>query len=380
MTGTSRHRAAVLLAVAALFVPMAAETQDQAGGCTKQADVYACRTDGFGTVLNEDRAQARDEAIIDARRRALEQVAGVQVEAETIVKNQALFDQLVRTSTTGIIQYDRVLQEGLTNDGRFQVKLEAFVKAGDVQQRLESLVSETSILVMIPELNAGQIQSQPVVENEIVSKLVDGGYRVLDYSQVQKVAQQAQTAAVLRGDKQAAQEMGLKFLSNLIVVGEASARFSQNNQGLVSAYARVTARAIEADTGRVVANISLDRIRGFARDEIGAGEDALARARKPAADQLAQALDGYFKKKERQLEVRIKKLPTLDEYRRAKALLEKQRWVGGVTEGPFSEDESVIMVTYPEKTLYLATRVGREPRYKVLEFDRNRILVEFRRQ
>ena len=377
MRRMSKHRAAMLLAALLLLAPMGVEPQTP--GCAKQGDVNICQTEGFGTILNLDVAQARDEALIDARRRALEQVAGVQVEAETITRNQALFDQLVRTQTKGIIQAERVLEEAATGDGRYRAKIEAWVKSGDVQDRLESLISELSILVVIPEQNIGQHQSQPVVENEIVGKLVEAGYRVLDHSQVLKVAERDQAAALLRGDKQAAQEMGLKFLSNLIVVGEASARFSQNNQGLVSAYARVTARAIEAETGRVVANVSVGPIRGFARNDIGAGEDALARARRPAGEQLLQALDGYFKRKERQLEVRIKKLPTLDEYRRAKVLLEKQRWVSGVTEGPFSEDESVIMVTYPEKTLYLASRVGREPRYKVLEFDRNRILVEFRR-
>src|SRR5205085_11681208 len=118
MTGPSRHRLGFVLAALTFFAPMAAETQDQDGGaCTKQADVYACRTEGYGSILNDDKAQARDEAMIDARRRALEQVAGVQVEAETITKNQALFDQLVRTSTKGIIQYDRVLEEAPTNDG-----------------------------------------------------------------------------------------------------------------------------------------------------------------------------------------------------------------------------------------------------------------------
>jgi hypothetical protein len=378
MRGMSRGLAIAALAAWTLAAPMGARTETP--GCPRQGDVYVCQTEGFGTVFNQDVAQARDEALIDARRRALEQVAGVQVEAETVTRNQALFDQLIRTQTKGLVQADRILEEATTNDGRYRVRIEAWVKGGDVQERLESLVSETSIVVIVPEQNVGLPQAQPVIENEIVGKLVEAGYRVLDHTQVLRVAQRDQTAALLRGDKQTAQEIGLKFLSNLIVVGESSTRFSQNNQGVVSAYARITARAIESETGRVVANVLVDRVRGFGRDDVGAGEDALTRARKPAADQLLQALDGYFKRKERQLEIRIRKLPTLDEYRRAKALLEKQRWVSGVTEGPFSEDESVLMVTYPEKTLYLASRVGREPRYKVLEFDRSRILVEFRRQ
>ena len=88
----------------------------------------------------------------------------------------------------------------------------------------------------------------------------------------------------------------------------------------------MTSRAIESETGRVVANVSVGPFRGFARDCTGAGERALEAAKKTVSERLMETLDGYFKKKERQLEVRIKQLPTLDEYRRAKALL--AHWSG----------------------------------------------------
>jgi hypothetical protein len=355
-----------------------ASVASPASGCPRQGDIHVCQAEGFGTILAQDVAQARDEGLIDARRRALEQVAGVQVDAETITRNQALFDQLVRTQTRGLIQSDRVLEEGPTGDGRYRVRIEAWVKAGEVQERLESLVSELSLVVVLTEQNLGQPQAQPVVENEVVSRLVGSGYRVLDHAHVSRLAARDQLAALLRGDEQAAREIGLRFLSNLIVIGQATTRISQNTQGIVSAYARVTARVIEAETGRVIANVSLDQVRGFARDETSAGERALAGAGKPAAEQLLQALDGYFKRKERRIDVRLRRLPSLDEYRRAKAFLEKQRWVTGVVEGGYAADESLLTLLYPEKTLYLAARIGREPRFRLLEFDRSRILLEYR--
>jgi hypothetical protein len=53
--------------------------------------------------------------------------------------------------------------------------------------------------------------------------------------------------------------------------------------------------------------------------------------------------------------------------------------VSGVEEGGYAPDDAIIRLTYPEKTLYLASRMEREARYRLVEFDRNRILVEFRR-
>ena len=373
-----RRRLTPVVSGIALLALGAALAGAQAPGCRAQGEVHACEAEGFGTIINNDVAQARDEARIDLGRKALEQVAGIQVDAETITRNQVLFDQLVRTQSRGIVESLDVLEEGKLPDGRYRVRGTVRVKASEVQDRIESLVSELSLVVLIPEQNLGQPSGQPIVENEIVSKLVEAGYRVLDFATVQKLTRRDQMAALLRGDEQVAREIGLKFLSNLIVIGQATSRFSQNNQGIVSAHARVPARAIESETGRVVANVSLDQIRGFGGSPEAAGERALGNAAKPSAERLLQALDGFFKKKERRIDVRVRNLPSLDEYRRAKAFLEKQRWVSDVAEGGFAGEVSVLTLTYPEKTLYLASRLGREPRYRLLEFDRSRILMEYR--
>src|SRR5437899_5185868 len=141
----------LILAVALLVSPASA----QGPTCRQQGDVHVCEAEGFGTVFGNDVAQARDEALIDAGRRALEQVAGVQVDAETITRNQVLFDQLIRTQSRGIIQAQRVLDEGRLPDGRYRVRIEAWVKAGEVQEKLESLVSELSLVVIVPEQNLG---------------------------------------------------------------------------------------------------------------------------------------------------------------------------------------------------------------------------------
>jgi hypothetical protein len=381
------RRSAVRIVVGALAIvscaivalPPSGAGMAQPTACRQQGDIHVCQTEGHGSVVNNDVAQARDEALIDARRRALEQVAGVRVDAETITRNHMLFDQIVRTQARGLIQAERVLEEGQTNDGRFRVKIEAWVRGAEAQDRLEALVSELSFIVILPEQNLGRPEAQPLVENEVVSQLVVAGFRVLDHAQVQRVTRRDQITALQRGDEQAARDIGLRFLANLIVIGQATSQPSQKNQGIVSAHARVTARVLEAETGRVVANVSLDEVRGFGTSAEVAGRRALGAAGKPAAEQLVQALDGYFKRKERRIEVRLRGLPSLDEYRWAKAFLEKQRWVSAVAEAGYASDQSVIVITYPEKTLYLASRIGREPRYRLLEFDRNRILVEFKR-
>ena len=379
MTRAARFPLAlVALALLGTLVPTWLRAQSTV--CQPRGEIHACVAEGFAPIVNNDLAQARDEAIADAQRKALEQVSGVWIDAETITRNRMLFDELVRTKTRGVVQNTNVLEAGKTPDGEFRVKLEAWVKAADVQERLPDLVSELSLIVLVPEQNGGRAQTQPVVENEIVTRLSDANYRVLDPSHLQRVAQRDQLAARLRGDERTVREIGLKFLANLIIVGEATAQPSQSTQGIVSAHARMTARVIEAETGRIIpgGNVSLAQVRGFAQNARTAGERALKKAGEEAADRLQQTLDKYFGQKNRRIEVRVKGLPSLDEYRATKAFLEKLRWVSGATEGGYSRDESLILIMYPEKTLYLAARIREEKRYRLLEFDRNRILVEYR--
>jgi len=368
------------LALGLLVAALPPRLRAQATICQPSGEIHECVAEGSATIINNDVPQAREEAVLDAQRKALEQVSGVWIDAETITRNRMLFDELVRTKTRGVVLSTDVLDPGKPQDGEVRVKIKARVKAADVKERLPDLVSELSVVVLMPEQNMGQPQTQPVVENEIVTRLSDANYRVLDPSHLQRVAQRDQLAARLRGDERTVREIGLKFLANLIIVGEATAQPSQSTQGIVSAHARMTARVIEAETGRIIpgGNVSLAQVRGFAQNARTAGERVLKKAGEEAADRLQQTLDKYFGQKNRRIEVRVKGLPSLDEYRATKAFLEKLRWVSGATEGGYSRDESLILIMYPEKTLYLAARIREEKRYRLLEFDRNRILVEYR--
>jgi hypothetical protein len=373
---TSRW-ARVAVSGLALAIYASAPTAAQSPTCQPQGEVHVCRTEGFASILSNDVAQARDEAIIDARRKALEQVAGVRVDSETVTRNEVLFDDIVRTKSSGFIKSDNVLEEARTPDGQYRVRLEVWVKTQAAQERIEDMVSELSMIVLVSEQNLGTTQTPSTIDNALVSALVEGGYRVTDPKHLQRVLRRDELAALERGDERATRDVRLRFLANLIVYVDASTQASQNNQGIMSAHARASARVVEAETARVVANVALEEVKGFATSHQIAGQRALRAAGKPLAEQITQGLDGYFKRKERRIEVRLRDVPSLDEYRRVKGFLSALRFVAGVEEAGYAPAESLIRLTYAEKTLFLASRIEREARYKLIEYDRNRILLQF---
>ncbi len=332
--------------------------------------------EGYGTVLGGDMARARDEAIIDARVRALEQVAGVFVDAKTLVENEVLLDAMVRDPTKGLVIGYKVLKEGPARDGRYRVLIEARAVLEEVKQELLRLTSDFAMVVIIQERNLGQIQSPPIVENAVVTKLVEAGYSVADPDQVLKVRERDRMKALLDNDLDAIKAIAGHFLANLLVMGQALSEPSQVTEGILSARARVSLRVVEAETGRVLVNREVGDIRGFDLAPDRAGQKALRAAGEAIAEYLQEQLDQRFERKERTVEVRVRGLASVEDLQRFKNLLQDLRWVSDIQEKVYDPGESVITLRYPEKTLYLAGRIGREPGYRVVQFDRTRILVE----
>ncbi len=334
------------------------------------------QTEGCGTIIGGDVAQAKDEAVIAARVKAVEQASAVLVDSDALVQNEMLLDAVVRTRAAGYVKADRVLSEDRRPDGTYCVRIEAWVIPGELKVKLQSLVSEMAIVVVLPETNMGTPNASPVVEGEIVQRLVDANYRVFDPQHVQSLRNREIAEAARRGELEEVRRIGLRFLANIIITGDVKSEFSQNNAGIISARARGTVRAIEAETGRIIATFSQQGVRGFALSDIQAGRKALAEFGVGAAITLLARLDEHFKRKDRVIEVRVRGLTDENGLTRFKSFLQALRWVQGVEQRHFSPEESVLSLTYPEKTVYLASRIGREPSHRLVEFDRSRIVVE----
>jgi hypothetical protein len=117
-------------------------------------------------------------------------------------------------------------------------------------------------------------------------------------------------------------------------------------------------------------------IRGFDLAQDQAGQKALRAAGDAITEYLLEQLDQHFKRKERTVEVRVRGLASVEDLQAFKNLLQGLRWVSDIQEKVYDPKESLIMLRYPEKTLYLAGRIGRERGYRVVQFDRTRIVID----
>jgi hypothetical protein len=219
------------------------------------------------------------------------------------------------------------------------------------------------------------------VENQLISKLVRAGYKVLDVKQLKEVHRRDLDLALQRGDREAANRLRFQFLANLLVGGQMIAEFSQGTRGIISAHARAEARAVLAETAQILENFPPGEVVGFGTSCEEAGREALQNAGTLVGDGILEALDRYIHRRDREIEPRLRGVPDIETYRRIKFLVQGERWVADVREGQFSPDESTLFVGYPEKTIYLATSLARRPEAKLrlVEFGWARIVLEYMR-
>lgn len=221
-------------------------------------DIKIIIAEGVG-AYTDDKAKARDDAITDACRRAIEQAVGLFVKSDSLVKNFQLIEDNIYTNSKGYIKTYEVTEERVIED-LYWVKIKAEVWLGKLDKDLDSLWDQFKVagdprfMVIIEEKHPQG--AQPVVESTLIARLVDIGIKVIDPRQMEAVRDTRLAKLALAGDVLAAKLLALQQKAEMIITGKAFYRSLGEpvpGIGLYSCDATVDARAIKTDTAYIVA-------------------------------------------------------------------------------------------------------------------------------
>jgi len=339
-------------------------------------------SEGVGTILSGDIAQARDEAIIDARVRALEKAVGVLVDAETLVQNELLLSATVRNTSSGMITDYDVIEE-IEDGDLYRVKIQATVEEAALADQIRTdLTRNLTLVVQIDEEMAGESIYDSLIESDLVEALINEGFDVRDREQIEALRSRDSELARIHGDIEEAQTIGLRFLSNLVVKGTAQTSIHENKTeyapdiSIPSAHARVTCRMVDVETGKIIGQKQIRRVKEFGQDSYDASEKAMEKASPQIVQHvLAWMKSEYLVDKMKTVTVEARDFPDMAAFRRLSNLLGKMRWVESIETGSFDEGNGTITLRYPEKLVYLATRIDRDNMFKLLTMDDRSIIV-----
>lgn len=263
------------------------------GVITASNEVVVAVAEGM-SVNRGDLLQARQVAISDALRNAVEQAAGTIVDAKTLVKDFQTLEDSILTKAQGYVSDYKILDTSISG-GIYKVRIEATIKKGPLKDDLDAIyftikrAGDPRIMVIIPEQHLRRAIPDPAAETEIIRQLLEAGFRILDPKQVRLALESEVLRRALAGDANAYTALGAEYGADLLVIGEAFSEEIGNFQGFVSCRARVEIRVVRADTGEILAAHG-EHASGADLTESAASKKSLANAGGKIAKYLIETL------------------------------------------------------------------------------------------
>jgi len=264
---------------------------------------------GFGAITFNDVPAARDRALDDAKRKAVEYVLGTVIDAQTRVENYQVMEDRILSWTRGYVRTFRILGEGKNGEDMYEVKILATVDqtsmARDVEavQNLIQSMGNPRVMFIIDEQNIGAAQDRyhyfevdvTVSETTLMNKFLEKSFQVVDPAVVRQNRERDAVVAAINGDSKAAAAIGAALEAEVVVTGKAMAKVATgiNLGGMKSCQASLTARVIDADVGTVIASASKTAAYPHI-DELVGGSKAIEKAANLLGDELiAKILDKW---------------------------------------------------------------------------------------
>ncbi len=213
------------------------------------ADVKEVMVEGVAAIKENRKDIARDQAIKDALRKAVEQAVGSFISSETVVENYQVISDRIYSKAEGYIADYKVLREKVEGD-LYRVLISAKVKMGDIKDDLKAI----GILVeYMGRPRIAVLLEDDDIRTAIEEHLVNLGFPVVDFETIAKNTQKDKLKAVFDGDEDLAKEIALRNGAEIFIMG--SSKVDEKDYRGRSIYEVVVrAKVVESSTGEIISS------------------------------------------------------------------------------------------------------------------------------
>lgn len=336
-------------------------------------------TSGEALIINDDKASAKAMALSRAKWAAVETVSPAKIKIDTIINNAELADEAVKTELSATIKSYNIIEETV-KDNRYIIKIKANVIPEKVENLIDRLSNDTSICVMIagsmPESNS--LLFDQSFSSAVISKLEEKGFNVnlIDYSNITTVSFNT-----------AFNNTTYKNINNLIknavcrniLLGILSIIDMGNNAG----YGTVSFKLVSGELNWKLIEKQNSKIKilnsGFfsGRSQGATLNNAVVNIYKSMANNTAVKLVSQVSEKvlgDNYKSIRIVLTganTAIDDLSQLKNDLKNIPFVLQVKE----QDDSSLIVDYPDKAYYLAVFLEKDNKYKVTKLSDNELII-----
>jgi len=269
--------------------------------------------EGVAAIQGNAHDLARDAAIEDAQKRAVEQAIGILIDSQTQVENYQLISDKILAQTKGYITRYNIASETV-DSGLLRVSINAEVALSRLTDDLSGIgillgrMHKPRTIVMVAEQNIGgdvyawwmgnqgEQTDISVVENAFMDKFTEKGFEFIDHQIAMKEITVTRPYRVTDLSVTQAKTLASQADAEVVIVGKAIARFYADiGGGMKSIQADLSARAVRIDTGQVIATTTTHAA-AVHISEITAGTEALKKAANEAADDMLGKILAVYSK------------------------------------------------------------------------------------
>ncbi|MCF6147727.1 MAG: hypothetical protein E3K37_03615 [Candidatus Kuenenia sp.] len=221
--------------------------------------------EGVGAIINDDKAGARDEALRDAYRRAVEKGTGISIESETQVDLFIILKDIILARSQGYIRNWEINEECVRDENLYSVKINAEVVNGyiekdehDALKIIIDLMGNPRFLVLIDEKNLDTDPPYSVLETELIECMVKCGFHCVDAEQIKQNRRAEELMEhVWKGNSDVAGKLARNVGADVVITGKVYTRELPvpeilYESGMVSCKAYASVKAIIAETGKII--------------------------------------------------------------------------------------------------------------------------------
>ncbi len=244
--------------------------------------------EGVAPIKNGDIESAKNAALLDAKRNAVDQV-GSEVISETVVSNYQLVRDRIISKVAGYVHQYKILEEGKRGKN-YYVKIRAKVSAEALKNDARMIYAQMNkprIMILITEVKDNKAQLSSQGENALIGFFKEKGFQIVDASRVKAKIERSKLRILAEGNELQAAKLGYREGAEVVITGQVIVSKPESIQGvLYGAKSTVTLRAIDASTGRIYA---VETSEGKGVDAVGEGA-----VRKAVEDGVRKAAEKIF--------------------------------------------------------------------------------------
>ncbi len=273
--------------------------------------------EGYADIVSGKKDVARENALQNAFRRAIEQVMGVMIDSRTVVQNSELINDKILSKCSGFIKTYKITGETFRDD-TCRISVTATVSTMQLEKRLDDVgllikkMGKPRVALIITEQNiGGDDRPKPptdkanyarIAESVIHGFLAKRGYNLVDRETLVALARQSGLPIPAGGmdASDVATQAAAGGGAEVVIIGQAVAITGTTTlagTNMRTSEASVSARAVDTDTGQIVVETLLETAKELHINPFAGGAEAIRKASQKLAERLNRQLVEKWKKR-----------------------------------------------------------------------------------